>query len=343
MMTLHHCVTLVAALFFCLAPAAAAAGQRVDLRLDAEQAEAVLAIVVRNSRGEQVTPADWDRLVRSPAYVRLKEREQGMGRTFRDQDFREFVLSPELAGRAARLQTALRDLQGADLGAAAARVLPYLPAEARIAATVYVLIMPRGSFVYQLATDPAIFLALDSDQTRAQFENVVAHELHHVGFASIPRPSYDGLPPAVAAGLGWMGALGEGYAMLAAAGGRHVHPHAASPPEDRQRWDRDLAGFSADLRTLEAFFLDVLHGRLGEEEARRAGFSFFGVQGPWYTVGWKVAVVVEEHHGRAALVEAMADPRRMLTLYNRAAQEANRSGAGLPLWSPELLQAAGAR
>jgi hypothetical protein len=38
------------------------------------------------------------------------------------------------------------------------------------------------SFVYDVRGDPAIFLYLDPEQPPAQFENTVAHELHHIGF-----------------------------------------------------------------------------------------------------------------------------------------------------------------
>src|SRR5688572_17578136 len=36
-----------------------------------------------------------------------------------------------------------------------------------------------------------------------------------------------------------------------------------------------------------------------------AGFAFYGVRGPWYSVGWKMAVVIEKTLGRATLVEVM--------------------------------------
>jgi len=38
----------------------------------------------------------------------------------------------------------------------------------------------------------------------------------------------------------WIGAFGEGFAMLAAAGGPAIHPHAVSSPEERARWDKDV-------------------------------------------------------------------------------------------------------
>lgn len=43
----------------------------------------------------------------------------------------------------------------------------------------------------------------------------------------------------------------EGLAMVAAAGGPDVHPHAKSTPEIRAGWDRDVANFEQDLRKVE--------------------------------------------------------------------------------------------
>ena len=71
--------------------------------------------------------------------------------------------------------------------------------------------------------------------------------------------------------------------------------------------------------------------------------TFFGVQGPWYTVGWKMAVVIERRFGRAKLIECMLDPRELLVTYDRAAAELNGAGGELlPLWSDDLLRAMGA-
>ncbi|MFH1572505.1 MAG: DUF5700 domain-containing putative Zn-dependent protease [Acidobacteriota bacterium] len=138
----------------------------------------------------------------------------------------------------------------------------------------------------------------------------------------------------------WMGAFGEGFAMLAAAGGPQIHPHAVSTPEERARWDRDAANFARDLAELDKFFLDIIGGKWKtREEIYQAGLAFFGEQGPWYTVGYRISVAVELHAGRAVLLECMMEPRRLLSEYNRAAVACNRSGGDqLPLWSPELLQ-----
>src|SRR5262245_50417784 len=162
------------------------APDRVRLSLDTAEAGAVLAILAEQDSGNSVNDADWQRLFATAGYVRLKARETAMGRAFTDDDFRRFVLSDSLNTRKAALRRALSDWAGADMKAAAQRALSYLPQDAKITATVYVMIKPRGnSFVWDVQTDPAIFLYLDPAVTQAQFGNTVAHELHHIGLSSV--------------------------------------------------------------------------------------------------------------------------------------------------------------
>lgn len=320
------------------------ANPRVDLSLNVGESEAVLALIAKKQAGQSIEERDWQRLFSSEPYIRLKRRETDMKRAFSDDEFRTFVLSEPLSVRARELERTLRAWQRADLQAAASRALAYLPADARIQATVYPVIKPQSnSFVYELRTNPAIFLYLDPKLDAAQFENTVAHELHHVGYASVDAAfdaSIAGLPEKARAAAEWMGAFGEGFAMLAAAGGPDVHPHAVSPRADRDRWDADIARVGEHMKALEAFFLDIVGGRLTAGRIQEAGMAFFGVQGPWYTVGWKMAVTIEKTFGRPVLIACMQDPRRLLLTYNRAAAEIARTGGErVPLWSPGLLRA----
>jgi len=317
----------------CLLQVAAAAPDRVQLRFDTAEAVAVLRFL-------ETQQSDWPDLFGTAGYQRLKARETAMHREFSDSDFAAFVRSDSLGRRAGELRRALTDWEQADVAGASRRALAYLPPEAHIHATVYVVIKPRtNSFVFDVQTDPAIFLYLDPRTTRPRFENTVAHELHHIGYASVTGRADSivaALTDSVRSAAEWMGALGEGFAMLAAAGGPEVHPHAASPPADRDRWDHDVANFNQDLRTLDRFFLDVIGRRLATPDTIRAvAFTFYGVQGPWYTVGWKMAVTIERRFGRPELIRCMLNPRLLLARYNAAADDS------LARWSPELLQALG--
>jgi hypothetical protein len=323
------------------------ADDRIQLTVDTSEADAVLLLLARRSAGEPVLASDWERLFGSEPYRRLKRREAELKRSFEDDEFQRFVLSDSLLRGAPELEVTLAAWKRADLEAAARRVLAYLPRQARLRAKVYPVIKPQtNSFVFEVQTDPAIFLYLDPALSGARFENTVGHELHHIGLASVAgemEAALEGLPPRARAAAEWMGAFGEGMAMLAAAGSPDVHPHAHSSAEDRARWDLDLANFSRDLQAVDRFFRDVIDGRLaGEDVIRQKGFTFFGVQGPWYTVGWKMAALVEQRYGRETLIECMLDPRRLLATYNRAAT-ARRSTERLPLWSTRLLRAVRAR
>ena len=99
-----------------------------------------------------------------------------------------------LAARREALERTLAAWKTADLEAAARRALAWLPATARIRARVYPVIKPRhNSFVFELDSDPAIFLYLDPEVSAPHFENTLAHELHHVGLHSISREMEAGI------------------------------------------------------------------------------------------------------------------------------------------------------
>jgi len=319
------------------------AANKINLRLNSDEATAVLAILDKESAKETLNDSDWQRLFSTEPYIRLKQREASLHIAFTDDDFKKFVLSHELSTRREPLRHTLDEWQKADLQASARRVLTYLPEQATIRAKVYPVIKPlTNSFVFETQTDPAIFLYLDSSEPAAKFENTVAHELHHIGFSSVEfmtEQRQKDLPPNVKPAVDWMGAFGEGFAMLAAAGGPDTHPHAVSSPQERARWDHDMANFNQDLASLQQFFLDIVNQKLKtKDEIDDKAYSFFGTQGPWYTVGYKMAVIVEKRYGRATLIDCMIDPREFLVRYNSAAAELNHSQAEqLALWSPELL------
>jgi hypothetical protein len=319
---------------------------RIEVKIVVDEAEAVLSALAKKKAGGEISISDWQRIFSSEGYTRLKKREESMQRTFEDEDFKKFVLSEALSERAKSLEETLALWKQADITAASRRALAYLPAGARIRATIYPVIKPReNSFVFDVKNNPAIFLYLDPQVTKEQFENTLAHEMHHIGYGTA-CPSKEKaeeiarLPQNLKIVVQYLAAFGEGFAMLAAAGGTNAHPHAASKPEDRARWDRDVANFNSDLQKVEKFFTDVIEGKLNEKEIQETGFSFFGVQGPWYTVGWKMVTIIENTYGRARLIECMCDHRLLLETYNRAATEYNRTAREpVALWSAKLVEA----
>ncbi len=326
----------------------AAINSRIQLTLNTDEAEAVLAILDKQNSKQPIVDSDWQRLFSTEPYIRLKKREASMKRDFTDDDFKKFVLSPELSAKRDTLRHTLDEWRRADLQASAGRVLAYLPEQATIHAKVFPVIKPKtNSFVFDNQTDPTIFLYIDPQQSSATFENIVAHELHHIGFSSVPSLTdarQKDVPANAKPAVEWMGAFGEGFAMLAAAGGPDADPQATRSAKDRDRWNHDMANFNDDLRSLQQFFLDVIDQKIvGQEKINDQAYTFFGEQGPWYTVGYKMAVIVEKKYGRATLIDCMVDPRELLARYNSATAGLNQhQEAQLALWSLELLSKIGA-
>jgi hypothetical protein len=314
----------------CFAAAGRANAQtpKLDVKLDVDQAEAVLWLVER--RPAAGAP-DWQRLFESEGYRRLKVREGGVRRPFTDSSFRAFVLDTALARRAPALRRTLDAWKRVRLDSAAARAFAYLPAAARIRATIYPSIKPRSNtFVFEPRTNPAIFFYLDPAMSAAQFDNTIAHELHHLGVASVCNN--DSAPLAVQ----WMSGFAEGRAVLAAAGNPEAHPHVNSPPDERAVWDRDFAKVPADMERLEEFFTALMDGALNEQQQNERGFQFVSTdsvpQGAFYTVGYQMARAVEQALGRERLVASTCDPRAFLSDYNQVAKQRN-----LPLWSSKFM------
>lgn len=331
------------------APLAAETPQLAVQRVT-DEAEAVLSLLDQRARGETLTDQDWQTLTSTEGYRRLKERDESYGVERFDGTFREFLLSDELLARRSALRRTVTAWKTVDLSSAATRALAYLPPGTRLGATLYPVIKPRSnSFVYDLEDDPAVFFYVDPEQRPEEFENHLAHELHHIGLGTGCEESKDAesLSPGPRAALRWLGGFGEGLATLAAAGSPDIHPHATSSPEAWAVWERDVAHFHDDLGRIESFLLDVADGGMSDEDQMKGFFRFINTpgvpQGAMYTVGWKMAALVERVEGREVLVAGICDPRELLLAYNRVArrvtEDAGRpDGGDLPLWSDKLLE-----
>lgn len=318
----------------------------VEVRIVTDEADAALAILGERRATGTVKPASWDRLWQSQGFVRLKKRQESFGVKDVEQGFRDFLTSDGPLTQLDDLRRSVADWKRLDVTAAAHRAASYLPAGLPLKATLYPVIKKaENSFVFELATDPAIFFHVDPKKAPAQLENTLAHELHHVGLAGCPKPpDLDKLPAARQKLFDDLGGFGEGLAVLAAAGSPDIHPHATDGPDAWVVWERDVANFNADLRRLEAFFRDVLAGRLAGDEADKRLFTFIDTgdvpQGAFYTVGWKMAAMVERARGRDALVRTVCDPRSLLAAYNEvAAAHPRGDGEALATWSPDFLAA----
>jgi hypothetical protein len=322
---------------------AAHAADRIEIKVDFSEAEQALSIVAKHNSGKDVTQADWNALFATEPYRRLKKRETAMHSDFTDDDFKKFILSLDLDWQYDQLRRTLDRWKHADMKAAAKRALAYLPASANVRTKVFPLIKPKhNGFVFDLDTDPAIFSYLDPVDSKEAFVNSVSHEMHHIGLSSTDKiyaTVIASLPLGPRMAAKTMGAFGEGEAVLAAAGGPDAPPTRYEDLDVRENWTRGMQTFNQDLESVNQFLLDVARGKLSEDAANEKAMSFFGdIQGPWYTVGYKMAVMVEKRFGRPALIQCMLDRRLLLVRYNQAAEDLNkRSSEKLPLWSTELL------
>lgn len=321
----------------------ASAANRIQIKVDSSEADQALAIIAKHNAGRDITDADWKTFFATEPYQRLKKREAAMHSDFTDDDFKKFLLSTQLDLQYHALRRRLDEWKHADMKAAARRALAYLPASARVRTKVFLLIKPKlNSFVFDVDTDPAIFLYLDPTISKQAFASAVSHEMHHIGLSSTDKiyaATIASLPSAPKMAAEAMSAFGEGEAMLAAAGGPDVPPDQYEAVDVRQNWARGMQAFNPDLGTLNQFFLDVAQAKLNEDAANQKAIAFFGdIQGPWYTVGYKMAIIVEKRFGRPALIQCMLDRRLLLVRYNQAAEELNKNtNEKLPLWSTQLL------
>ena len=69
----------------------------------------------------------------------------------------------------------------------------------------------------------------------------------------------------------------------------------------------------------------MLDGKITGEEIEKRGMALFGEQGAWYTVGWKMAMLIEKSFGRPKLIDCMLDNRQLLIVYNKAVDEYNKN------------------
>jgi hypothetical protein len=175
-------------------------------------------------------------------------------------------------------------------------------------------------------------------------ESVLTHELHHVGLTQCPEiGGYDNLTDDQQWVTDMLSVFGEGLAVLATAGSPDRHPHFYSTSDEWAVWERDVTNVAPDLARIESFFQSILNGTHPQDGRRKTLFTFISTeeipQGPAYTLGWKMASLVERRFGRGRLLGALCDSRELLKLYNQAARETHADGIlNLPLWSDEFIR-----
>lgn len=301
----------------------------------ADAMERALAMLEARAAGRPIPDAAWSALFASEGYRRLEERELALGRAFTDSAFRAFLLADSLLARLPALRATAAPWRTLDPGAAARVAAAYLPAGTPIEARLYPLIKPAtNSFVHRSAASGGmgIFMYLDPAMPASELAATLAHELHHIGYAAAcpaPAPTGDPVRDALRVRLG---GFGEGFAMLAAAGDPRANPNASSRPTRLATWNRNMQHIADDFAAIDRLIVDVATGRIASADSVvRVATTFYGDQGPWYTVGWVMASTVERAFGRPALLAVLCDPAALMRRYQEAANDS------LPRWSPEAL------
>jgi hypothetical protein len=304
-----------------------------DVTIVRDALDASTEILGLRATGKPVPEATWDSLFRTEGYQRLKERELALRRPFTDSAFRAFLLSDTLLARLPELLPAVRVWSEINLGSAAARAAAYLPAGTPIRANLYPLIKPQGnSFVHRGPDDVmGIFMYVDPTMPPSELRTTLAHELHHIGYAAAcPGVTDSTATPAGQMLLRVLGAFGEGLAMLAAAGGPDVDPNAMSRRSMRVTWGRNLADVGSHLASIDTLIQEVAADRISADSVLARAFTFFGDQGPWYTVGWLMTSTIERATSRAELVGEICDPRAVILAYQGIVEKGSQKR---PKWS----------
>lgn len=119
--------------------------------------------------------------------------------------------------------------------------------------------------------------------------------------------------------------------MLAAAGGPDVDPNAMSRRSMRVTWGRNMAEVDVHLARIDSLIQDVASGRVADPDSVRArAVTFYGDQGPWYTVGWLMTSTIERTSSRAGLLDVICDPRAVILEYQGIAEKGPEKR---PKWS----------
>ena len=326
-------------------PWEASAGEIPPVTIIMDEANAALAILEERQSTQRVKEASWDRLWATEGFNRLDIRQNHYGDDGSRERIRQYLLSEESLKQFAALRKAVADWEKVDLDGTAKRAEAYLPEGQSVAAKIYPVIKKKSnSFVFEVSTNPAIFMHLDGKKSTDRIEDILAHEFHHVGLVGCSNPKdYESLSKPVQNTLKWMGTFGEGQAMLASAGGPEMHPARRTPASEWMTWERDVANFNRDVKRIEAFFWSVAKDELSDEEQRSQWFSFVNAgdvpQGAFYTVGWKMAATIERFRSRGYLVDILCDPRSFMEAYNEiVADYSLEDGDGLAQWDPALLR-----
>ena len=300
-------------------PLPAATTPPVFVQLDTTAAMALLEFCQALNQGHPWDEAAIRRMVVSPPYQTLIAHHSRMDAGITTEALVELLLAlrdgEQFASdseRLARIYTAYRSAcrqvstlqvrldRLADpslIKRAAVRAQEALPPQARVEATVYFLPDGRSS---GYVVDAAIVLDLLQTSNASEVESTLAHELHHIGAASLlPKPCPE---PDLGIALEMLGEMvQEGAATYWVDGWR------ASPSR-------------ADFTLVEAFLQDALLGQLDAAEVtHRRAELVQGWRGPLYQVGNEMIAALAVARGDDWVQARLGDPVGLLRAWQEEA------------------------
>jgi len=287
--------------------------------------------------------SDWNRLFQTRGFKLLKKRELEMENSFSDSEFQAYLQSQANKSFVHSYMNSLQHFKDIDLLDIQKKVMKYLPKKAFFNTTIIPVIKPKkNSFVHRIEGESYLFTSLEPDCLKAKLENKLIHELHHIGLDSVYDPKkYQTLDKNTQKMIEWTNAFGEGFAMLAAVGGPQYHP-VPFDETAKEVWDENIKNFEVDFNQIQRFLFSILEGQFEDDKALKAkGMELMmnnGGQGSWYTVGWKLSVIIEAVLGRKALIDCMEDLRNVYLNYNKAVEiYNNKHGLKLPFWDEKII------
>ncbi len=300
-------------------------------------------ILEKQNKNKSIVKNDWKNLYSSKGYKWLVKRENDMGNEFSKNEFKSFLLDENQINKYENYMKSWELLKNIELDQLLAKTKKYLPEKAKIDTKIIPVIKPKNnSFVHEIKNKLVLFIYLEPGISSAKLENKLIHELHHIGFDDIYTPEkYNYLSQRSQKIIEWTNAFGEGFAMLAAAGGPNNHPNKFEE-KSKQKWDSNIKRFNKDFELIEEFFDRILKDDFSsEKELYERGYELMvnnGGQGSWYTVGWKIAVVIEKILGKEVLLDCMLELTKLYPRYNEAVKNYNEKfNENLKSWSDKII------
>ena len=153
--------------------------------------------------------------------------------------------------------------------------------------------------------------------TPAEVVEFFAHETHHLGYGQILDHKRASLTLTPAEAQAWdflVAVLMEGSATLLINGHEKLDELQKQP--DVKRY---LAKVPELLPAMQKVLSGALKGPMPEEDYAQASSPFFDMG--YHTTGAVLLAAIEKKRGLSGVMDMMADPRRLLTIYNECASE----------------------